>query len=52
MCKESIPIVDKANSIDTDYRGKVKNIQCLSCKNGCVDFEFTLNGNCKNYEHS
>lgn len=49
MCKESIPIVEKANLIDTDYRGKVKDLICLSCKNGCISFEFVLNGKCEHY---
>lgn len=44
-------VVEKANSIDTDYRGKTKHVQCLSCKHGCPDFEFVLTGNCTHYEH-
>ena len=49
--REINPIVEKANSLDTDYRGKIKNIQCLSCQYSCKDVEFTLNGGCKNYKH-
>jgi len=44
-------VVEKANSIDMDYRGKTKQIQCLSCAMGCVDFEFTLIGSCTHYKH-
>lgn len=49
MCKTTNPIVDKANSLDTDYRGKCKDLICLSCKNGCISFEFVLNGKCEHY---
>ena len=46
------PIVEKANSLDTDYRGKAKHICCLSCRMGCIDLEFNLNnGVCEHYSH-
>lgn len=51
MCKNLNPLAEKSNNINTDYRGKIKNIQCISCAMGCVDFEFTLNGSCQHYKH-
>jgi len=49
MCYKS-PLAEKCNSLNTDYRGKTKHLQCLSCKNGCIDLEFEMNnGTCVNY---
>jgi hypothetical protein len=42
--------VSLANSLDVDYRGKTKDVKCLTCKNGCQSFEFIINGNCENYK--
>jgi hypothetical protein len=47
--EENVIIVDKANSLNTDYREKTTDIQCLTCKYGCISFEFLLNGRCNNY---
>lgn len=52
MTKDIIQIVEKANSLNTDYRGKAKHICCLSCRMGCIDLEFSLNnGVCEHYSH-
>lgn len=47
--EENVIIVDKANALNTDYREKTTDIQCLTCKYGCISFEFLLNGKCNNY---
>lgn len=47
--EENVVIVGKANSLNTDYRDKTTDIQCLTCKYGCISFEFLLNGKCNNY---
>lgn len=44
-------VVQLANGLNTDYTGHIKDTQCLSCKHGCISFEFILNGECNNYEH-
>jgi len=42
-------LVDKCNLINTDYTGKIKNKQCLVCRNGCPDMQFKLTGECNNF---
>lgn len=42
-------IVEKANQLNMDYTGKCKHAECLTCKHGCMDFEYILNGKCTHY---
>lgn len=50
MSRKKEERVKVANDINTDYTNKVKHIQCLTCRMGCVDFEFALTGKCIHYE--
>ncbi len=47
---EKKDIVEKCNSIDTDYTYKVKNKQCLVCRNGCPDMSFKITGSCGHFK--
>lgn len=49
--KDTFDLVDRCNDINFDFRGKVKNGQCLMCANSCKDVEFNLTGECKNFTH-
>jgi len=42
-------ISEKANQLNMDYTGRCKNNKCLTCKHGCIDFEYILNGHCEHY---
>lgn len=47
---EKHDLVEKCNAIDFDFTGKVKHIQCLTCRNACPDLEFNLTGTCNDYK--
>lgn len=41
--------IQRINNQKIDHSSKVQHAKCLTCKHGCVDFEYNVKGCCNNY---